>query len=188
MIGWVSDKSWSDRFMPEIKAVLGVHLIGEATAIDDQQHNTDLIVLTMNAVRIGCRVRRPQYLDKYADEFTIRCGRPNGTKTELAKIIEGWGDYFFYGISDPKQERLACYILGDLKVFRLWFLRTLCKHGGKPPGMHRVNNDNSSDFYAYKIESLPPEFAIARKTPVTPKTPLQVPDRKPIAPGGSEPG
>ena len=158
---WRPDKEWSDAFLPEIKHVLGVHLIGEAPVEDDQQRNTDLIVLKMDAVRIGCRVRRPKYLDRYADEFTIRAGRPSGAKTELTKIVEGWGDYLFYGIAAPDEADLACWLLGDLKAFRLWFNRRLAE--GHRPWQCQQNHDGSSDFLAFKIADLGPDFIVAQK-------------------------
>ena len=107
MRAWQLDKRWADRFLPEIKRILGEHLIGEPPEEEDQEHNTDLMVLKMDAVRVACRVRRNQYIDRYGDEFTIRAGRPNGSKTELTKIVEGWGDYFFYGFSDENETALS---------------------------------------------------------------------------------
>ena len=108
MSEWQKDKRWSDRFLPEIKRILGEHLISEPPIEEDAERNTDLMVLRLDAVRIGCRVRKYEYLKQYGDEFTIRAGRPTGAKTELTKIIEGWGNYFFYGFSDePVAETVA---------------------------------------------------------------------------------
>lgn len=158
MNGWENDKKWSDQFLPEIKAILGVHLIGEPPLEEDQERNTDLIVLKMDAVRIGCRIRRSKYLKLYSDEFTIRAGRPSGTKTELTKIIEGWGDYFFYAFAE-ESTGLAKWLLCDLKVFRLWYNRQLFQ--GDKPGMGKNNNDGSSNFLAFKIKHLPNNFVVA---------------------------
>lgn len=41
----------------EIKSVLGMRLIGEPPIEEDRERNTDLIVLKMEAVRVGCRIR-----------------------------------------------------------------------------------------------------------------------------------
>ena len=87
LIDWQDDKKWSDRFIPFIKPILGLYLIGEATQEDDKNKNTDLIVFKMDAVRIACRIRRYSYYKKYNDEFTIRNTRPSNNKSELAKII-----------------------------------------------------------------------------------------------------
>ncbi len=155
------DKKWSDRFLPEIKPILGLHLIGEPPLEEDMERNTDLIVLKMDSVRIGCRIRKHNYIYKYGNEFTIRKSRPSGNKSELAKVIEGWGDYLFYGFSDENEEKLHSWILGDLKVFRLWFNRQILKLG-KMPGIYKNNTDNSSDFIAFNINELPDNFIIGK--------------------------
>lgn len=161
MLGWQADKERSDRYLPEIKQILGLHLIGAAPVEDDQERNTDLIVLKLDAVRIGCRVRNAErYLSKYGYEFTVRAGRPNGTKTELTKIIEGWGDYFFYGFGS-EDGHLVRWMLGDLRLFRWWHSDCLRRNRGQVPGKHQRNGDGSSDFRAYEIASLPPQFVVA---------------------------
>jgi len=165
MTRWVEDKRWSDKFLPEIKAILGVHLIGEPPIEEDQERNTDLIVLKMEAVRIGCRVRRYKFYLKYPDEFTIRAGRPSGYKTELTKIIEGWGDYFFYGFCDKSEGGLIRWILCDLKVFRLWLNRSLMENNGKFPGTLKENFDGSSSFMAFSLKNISGNFIIGENEP-----------------------
>lgn len=157
MNGWASDKKWSDVFLPQIKAIIGQTFIVEPPATEDQEHNTDLIVLKMDPIRVACRIRRERYYQQYADEFTIRCSRPSGIKTELSKIIEGWGDYLFYGFGD---ESLIAYRIGDLKVFRLWFTRYLSQNGGTTPGLFKKNADGSSNFIAFKWSELPQNFIV----------------------------
>ena len=156
-----SDFSWQRRFIPEMKRIVGEHLIGEAPDEEDMQRNTDLVVLKLDAVRIACRVRRNQYLQNYADEFTIRTSRPSEIRTELSKIIEGWGDYILYGFSNPTEDALTSWCLGSLGVFRLWFNRELWK--GEHPGIEQQNRDGSSQFRAFNIDDLPEEFVVARK-------------------------
>ena len=158
---WESDKRWSDRFLPETKRILGEYLIGEPPVVDDMERNTDLTVLKMEAVRIGCRTRKSHYFEAYGDEFTIRSGRPSGVKTELTKIIEGWGDYFFYGFSNSSETALQAWTLGDLKVFRLWYSTQLYLNKN-PPGFLKINGDGSSSFLAFKWADLPDEFVVAR--------------------------
>lgn len=160
MSGWQSDKRWSDRFLPEIKRILGEHLIAEPPIEEDAERNTDLMVLRLDAVRIGCRVRKHGYLRDYGDEFTIRAGRPSGAKTELTKIIEGWGDYFFYGFSDADERQLARWFLGDLTALRLYINRYMYSNGGALPGTGRGNADGSSSFRAFKHGDIP-GFVIA---------------------------
>jgi len=153
MTTWKENKRWSDRFLPEIKRILGERFIGEPPYEEDAEHNTDLIVLKLEPLRFGCRVRRNQYVDRYGDEFTIRAGRPSGAKTELTKIIEGWGDYLFYGFSDSEEKTLAQWAIIDLKVFRAWHSRQL--YIGEHPGIGNANVDGSSSFIAFKLSEMP---------------------------------
>lgn len=156
---WKTDKKWSDKYLPEIKRILGEHLISEPPITEDQERNTDLMVLGLGAIRIGCRVREARYLNQYGGEYTIRSERPNGTKTELSKIIEGWGDYFFYGFGGDQY--LVKWVLCDLRVFRLWFTRQ-CLLKGNIPGIPQKNKDGSSNFYCYKLAEMPSDFVIAK--------------------------
>ena len=158
---WQKDKEDSDAFLPEIKRILGEHLISEAPFEEDAERNTDLIVLRLEAIRIACRIRSHEYLKNYSDEFTIRAGRPSGTKTELTKIIEGWGDYFFYGFASEDRSRLVQWILGDLRAFRLYYNR--CLYKGERPGKSKNNIDGSSDFLAFRHRDIP-DFVIAHST------------------------
>ena len=151
-----TSKRWSDHFLPQIKRILGLYLIGEAPTEEDQKHNTDLIVLDMKPLRIAVRVRRFKYADQYQDEFTIRTNRPSGQPTELAKILAGWGDYLFYGFSDEHGDRLAGWVLADLSVFRQWYVPNKAVGGFN-------NRDGSSSFAAFPIAAFPSQFVIARK-------------------------
>jgi len=163
---WEKDKRKTDKHLPKIKSILGRYLIGEPPIEEDAERNTDLIVLKMEAVRIGVRLRRPHYATKYPGEFTIRAGRPSGIKTELTKIIEGWGDYFFYGFADidnPDSTDVMDWTLCNLKVFRYWFQRTCCQNRGKTPGIRKANEDGSSEFIAFRFRDLPPEFIVSQE-------------------------
>lgn len=162
------------RYIPAMKRIVGEHLIGEAPAEEDAQRNTDLIVLRLEAIRIACRVRAPEYMDKYGNEFTIRAGRPSGAKTELQKIIEGWGDYILYGFHDEGGDELAAWVLGDLRAFRLWFQQETVRRAGKPPGSEQGNHDGSSTFRAFAISELPLPFVVARKRPLMTRPPAPV--------------
>lgn len=162
MVDFRDDKKWSDQFLPHIKRILGEVLICEPPIEEDQERNTDLITLKMSSVRVGCRVRKAQYFERYSDQFTIRAGRPSGAKTELTKIIEGWGDFFMYGFASQENASLQAWGIGDLKVFRIWFMRAIVKRKGLPPGLIKNNNDNSSNFLAFKWHELPGEFLVSQ--------------------------
>ena len=74
----------------------------------------------------GADVRKFKFSEAYPNEFTIRTVRPSGAQTELGKIIEGWGDYFFYGFADAQESGLFSWALCDLKVFGLGLAASLC--------------------------------------------------------------
>lgn len=156
---WENDKRWSDRFLPEIKSVCGSLLIEEASVETDQRENTDLIVLRLGETRIACRVRRYSHLAKYGNQFTVRVARPTGARTELSKIMEGWGDYIFYGFESFCGAKLSRWLLGDLKVFRLWHFEQMRKNKVMPGEL--VRNRDGTSFRSYLISQLPSEFLFA---------------------------
>lgn len=151
------------HLIPQVAQAIAPYLIVEAPAEEDRRHNTDLIVLRLDAIRVACRIRDVKYLSQYGDEFTIRSRRPNGTETELAKILAGWGDYIFYGFASPDYQRLIAWFLGDLNIFRLWHHRYLRDNHGEIPGERVPNVDGSSDFRAYRISDLPGDFIVHRE-------------------------
>ena len=155
------DFGWQRGYLTAVKQAVGIHLIAEAPIEEDRNHNTDLIVLKLDAVRIACRIRRYHYLDRYSGEFTIRSSRPNGAMTELAKIISGWGQYIFYGFAEQDGPNLAAWLLGDLNVFRLRYARSLAYN--RPLGVEQPNQDGSSNFTAFRIDDFPADFIVARK-------------------------
>lgn len=142
--------------MTEIKRCLGEHLIAEPPLEEDQQHNTDLMVLRMDTIRVGCRIRKNYYYERYPDDFTIRADRPSGQQTELAKIITGWGQYLFYGFADEQEKQLVAWRLIDLNAFRLWWTTQLINNQGQMPGKEKPNTDGSSSFRAFNVRTMPP--------------------------------
>lgn len=156
MNGWQRDMRWSDKFIPHLVQIVAPFVIGVARPDEDQERNTDLLVLDAGHKRIACRVRRNDAL-RYEGEFTIRAGRPSGTKTELAKVIEGFGDILVYGFAHPSEPRLVSWLVGDLSVFRSWFTaQCLALHA--LPGSLQENVDGSSSFRAFRIADLPAAF------------------------------
>lgn len=160
---WKKDKAWSDKFIPQIKRVLGELFISESPEETDRDEATDLIVLEIRPFRIACRIRKAEFFDRYPNEFTIRSSRPSGQKTEIKKIIAGWGDYYFYGFSNHMENDLLSYVVLDLNVFR----EHISLHQEKKHlqfSRHK-NMDNSSGFIAYALSSFPDDFIIKRVLP-----------------------
>ncbi|MGH7722222.1 MAG: hypothetical protein ACRENL_05225 [Candidatus Dormibacteria bacterium] len=149
-----------------MKSIIGICLVGEAPLVEDQERNTDLIVLRLEAKRVACRVRRHEYLARYPNDITIRAVRPgSGNKTEIEKVVEGFGDYVLYGFGAPVEEQPHClmraWLLGDLNVFRGWYSKQL--EARRLPGRSQINGDGSSSFRAFDVRELPENFIVARR-------------------------
>lgn len=159
-MSWHDDKRWADAFMPEIKAILGMHLLGEAPQEEDAMRATDLIVLRMEPVRVAVRMRKKRYADNpgYLQEFTIRSDRASGMKTELRKILSGFGDFLFYGFEAAEGGRLGHWRLLDLNVFREHYSEMLFLAAPKVlPGQKKDNFDGSS-FCVFQYRNFPPNL------------------------------
>ena len=119
--GYASQRAWSDRYIPEIKRIIGPLLLVEAPEQKDQREATDLIVFTARNLDIACRVRKSKYYAEFPHEFTIRKAALNGGKTEWDKIREGFGDWMFYAFAadddDPTAGFVAWYVI-NLDVLR----------------------------------------------------------------------
>lgn len=163
-MSWQDDKCWSDQFMPDIKAVLGQHLLGEASVEDDTKRATDLVVLQMKDLRIAVRMRRRRYSENpaYVEQFTIRTERSSGADTELAKIIDGWGDYMLYGFEGDERGRLGVWHLIDLKKFRRGYARLLFKCAANvSPGELIKNADGCSFGCAFNYSDFDQDMVVA---------------------------
>jgi hypothetical protein len=143
----------------------------KAPAEEDMRRNTDLVLL-QDGRRIACRVRSHRYLyDKtrngipYYDQFTIRSSLASGNKTELLKIIEGWGDGNFYGFSNKQENGLDAWVFGRLNVFRRWMFEELVKNKGVIPAAEVPNLDGRESFMPFNISDLPDDFVKARRIP-----------------------
>lgn len=163
MTGWTNDKKWSDRFIDELIGIVRLHMpvkvIRTGDHTEDAMENSDLVVLRFDSLRVACRVRRPDYSGRYSGEFTIRAGRPSGTPTELAKIMEGWGNLFIYAFSDVSERRLATWHLIDLGKLRIALHRNPDLLSGK---YRQKNKDGSSWFFAWPFKDFPGDLVIAR--------------------------
>ena len=72
---------------------------------------------------IACRVRSDEYLARYPWDITIRSKLDSGVKTEFNKIVEGWGDWLFYGHAARDASTVEYWMLIDLAVWRETLLR-----------------------------------------------------------------
>lgn len=158
-MGFPEAKQWSDQFILEVKSLLGMYLISTAALEDDRERATDLIVLSLGAMRIAVRIRDfDKYYKSYGNQFTIRSRGRGGAKTELQKIVDDeWGDYFFYGFADDEIGLIKCWTICRLDVFRN------CYHPRTLPGIERENAGYDTCFKAFYWKWFPPEFVIAQE-------------------------
>jgi hypothetical protein len=91
-------RAWADSFLPEIKKIVGPLLIEPAPMDLDVDEVTDLVVVKAKDFRVACRVRSFKHLKAFGDEFTIRASVTSGQPTEIHKIANRFGDWFFYGL------------------------------------------------------------------------------------------
>ncbi len=155
-----SDRSFADRFIPEMKRIIGPYLLCEASFEVDTQCASDLVVLKARDMNIACRIRRPGYLERYPWDFTLRAHRDSGAKTELEKVQEGWADWMFYGhAKEDDDANLAQWFLLDLNAFRAqvsrdgWRNRRRIRWGKKP-------NGDGTHLAWFDVRSFDPEPAL----------------------------
>lgn len=118
------DWDWSNLFLPVIRSLVGPHLLESASLDVDRKRAADLVVMRAKNLMIACRVRRPVKRAEYLNQFTLRSRRESGAKTELGKIVDGWGDWMFYGIAaNETDSKLARWYLIDLHAFRAHLIR-----------------------------------------------------------------
>ena len=112
-----ASRSWSDQFLDQVRTLIGKYFLRPAREREDTEEATDLVMLESRQVRIGVRLRRSGYVERYPWDFTIRSRVPSGAETELQKILRGAADLFFYGHVNRAGEIHRWFLL-DLDVFR----------------------------------------------------------------------
>lgn len=163
-MGYEADRHWSEQFLPAIKVLCAPLVLSAAPLEEDKHRNTDLMVLTAEPVRIACRMRRFEAFTRWPHDITIRTAREHG-KTELTKILEGWGTYLFYGFADQYDYGIWQWTILDLAAFRLWFVTYMRTHVGQWPGLPHTNHDHSSTFCAFDVRQFPAGVVRLSATP-----------------------
>jgi hypothetical protein len=162
-MSYQDDRTWADQYLPWVKAICGRQFITEASVDDDQERNTDLIVLKLEAIRIAVRIRRPQWWHErngqYRGDFTIRWSRPNGTKTEHEKIMEDFGDYLFYAHAYETPPQLRGFGILDLAIYRTFAKAYKRQHGDWPGKVFQVRQTHE-EFRAIRWADVPTEAIV----------------------------
>jgi hypothetical protein len=150
------DRDVSDRMIPQIKTIVGPYLLEVAPLELDANEATDLIVFRARDMRIAARIRRYGYAERYPFDITLRCRRDSGAKTELAKIVEGWGDWFFYGHLDSTDLKIILWWLVDLHAFRAALIRENMNRHPRLRSGDRSNQDGTH-FKWFDLRTFPPD-------------------------------
>ncbi|MEP5761143.1 MAG: hypothetical protein ABJ327_17875 [Litoreibacter sp.] len=157
-----TNRNWSDRFLPDIKRLVGAHLLETAPDPQDHFNATDLMMLDARDMRVAARVRRPGFASRYPNEFTIRSKVASGAETELSKIVNGKGDWMFYGHANASQTGIEQWSLIDLRAFRAGLIRQA--QNGFPLRMGERRNPDGTRFKWFDMASFPvePRLVLAR--------------------------
>jgi hypothetical protein len=147
------DFEWGRQFIPGIKRAICNHTLIEAPADADQNEAADLMILDDRQLRYGFRMRRHTNLKKYGNQFTIRTARPSGSKTELAKILEGFLNRYIYGFAVAEGVGIDQWCLLDVDVFRRHYPYLAKK------ALHQKNGDGVT-FDAWHLNDWPAEFLV----------------------------
>ena len=153
-MSYAQDRRWSDAFIPAIKAIVGPLLLEESSFEVDTQQAADLVVMNARDKTIACRVRRCGYADRYGYEFTIRAKRDTGAKTELEKIIDGFGDWMFYGHAAPDGMHVSRWMVISLPALRAAIIR-------KQAVAMKQSNGDGTHFVAFDVRQIPDSCVIA---------------------------
>jgi len=118
-----------------------------ATEVEDTRQSTDAVLEVDGKVTIGMRVRRHKVYPngKTYRDLTIRALSKGGGKTELAKMREGWCDWYFYGWLTP-DSRLSEFMLLEIEPLR----RSGLLFDNRPITM----NGDGTGFVSYTLKEL----------------------------------
>ena len=141
-------RDWSDRYIPDIKRIVGPFLLEPTSFEIDTEQAADLIIFKASDMRIAARVRDNKYLSKYPYEFTLR-SKSGNNKTELQKIIDGWGDWLFYGFASKDGIGIDRWFIINLSAFRAEIIRRK-----KKIKFVRKSNGDGTEFVSIDVRSL----------------------------------
>lgn len=160
MSAYTKDRAWSDQYIPSIRRVVGPELLVVSPDEIDRTQAADLIVLRGRDMTIAARMRKAGYADRYPYDFTIRSHRESGAKTELAKFLEGWGDWMFYGHASTVPGVISRWWLIDLHIWRAALLQQGYSGGWKSLCTTQ-NNFDGTRFVAFDVRKFDPRILVA---------------------------
>jgi len=134
--------------------IVGPMCLKVSAVEDDMTKVSDLTILRADGLTIACRVRAHEYADKYPYDFTVRSHRDSGAKTEMEKIMAGWGDWMFYGFAAEDGSRQV----EPWRVLNLEIFRQQARHQDCKP--RALNNGDGTHFLAFDVRRFDPGLVI----------------------------
>lgn len=156
---YLTQRTFSDRFIPLAKALIGITEVQVASDHLDRTEAADLVVTCPSGkqqTHYAFRVRSFHQL-KYSNQFTLRCKSQYGGETEFSKVIRGCGDRLFYGFSNQAKDGFEKWLIADFHVFRCW-AEEQSKIGRKFRSI--PNKKDPTEFYAFNLGEMPSDFII----------------------------
>lgn len=158
-------RQFADPYSPRIRELIGATNVSLATDEQDRKEATDMLEFVARNLRYACRVRGVGYAADYPNDFTLRFRRDNGTKTEFAKIMEGWADRMFYGHATGIGIGIYPWMIIDLDVFREVIEN---EDQYDPIKWGKKNSGDGTWFAWYDASSFPSNLIVARSKPPVP--------------------
>ena len=146
--------SWQAGYIGQVVRLIAPYLITVSRPEVDKNENGDLELAFPRNGTVSVRLRTEKYA-KYAGEVTFRSQSRYGGKTEITKIIEGHGDYFFYGHVSHGEVIWYWHLL-DLNEVRARFARnnSILRRPQKP-------NGDGTYFIPFNVQADFPNAVIA---------------------------
>lgn len=160
MYNYTSQRAWSDRFMPQVKQIVGPLCISVSNTAQDIFQATDLVTLEIPQNSIAVRIRRHRYSEEYPYEFTLRC-RAGNNLTESHKIMSGWGHSLFYGFANEQETEISRWHYINLYEFRyqINYCKNRLSFGRRP-------NKDGTELAWFDLRSFDPKILISSSHPI----------------------
>jgi hypothetical protein len=148
---------WQSQFADQVVRIIAPYLITVSRPHVDKNENGDFEIVFPRNGTVGCRLRTPD-CERFVGDVTFRARSKNGGKTEMTKIVEGYGDFFFYGHVN-KQNTIWHWYLLDYTKLRAIFIR-------RPYLLHKqqIQNRDGTKFIVFNAENEIPEAIIGQST------------------------
>ena len=151
---------WQAKYANQVVRIIAPYLIKVADPEVDKKENGDFQISFPRNGTVGCRLRKPD-MARYVGEVTFRSRARNGGKTEITKIIDGYGDYFFYGHVNNASVIWHWYLIDYTKLRALFIRRRELIDHAKA---NQVTNRDGTKFIVFNVEEQLPEAVIAQST------------------------